>query len=126
MLLVVAVRQVQENGATLKEANGRPVRVRVRQRRNAAIWVDLKEPGFLLFLLGEVDSRDLVLQAKLLEKQRDFDAIGRLRRVEVNVGGGRHGVVQGVWIWYAEKLSVLLSFNLCGSAVVYCSPQGVS
>ena len=47
MLRVVAVDQVLHDGAALKQADGRAVGEGVGQRGDAAVGVDLKEPGLL-------------------------------------------------------------------------------
>jgi hypothetical protein len=47
VLRVVAVDQVLHDGAALKQADGRPVGEGVGQRGDAAVGVDLEEPGLL-------------------------------------------------------------------------------
>lgn len=117
MLRVIAVREVLQDGAALKDADGLAIGESVCEGRNATIGVDLEEPRLLLGVLADLNvcrlwrssrfvsvasvlwsriitmSRThLVLEPELLEQDGDLDAVGRLGRVEVDVGlVGGHG-----------------------------------
>ena len=47
--------------------------------------VDLEEPRFLLFVLGDVDLVHVVCDAQLLDRAGDFLPVGRAGRVPVSV-----------------------------------------
>lgn len=59
MVLVVSVREVLEDGTALKNANLLAVWQLVRQSGQAAVGVDLEEPGLLLLILHHLDGVDL-------------------------------------------------------------------
>lgn len=63
MLGIIPLRKVLQDAATLKHVDGLPVRERVRDGGDPAVWVDLQEPGFLLGILTEFDLVDFVGEA---------------------------------------------------------------
>lgn len=117
MLRVIAVREVLQNGAAFKDADGLAIGESVCEGGDATIGVDLEEPRLLLGVFANLNIRrlwgssrfvlaasissggmvtmsrtHLVLKPKLLEQDGDLDAVGRLGRVEVDVGlVGGHG-----------------------------------
>lgn len=102
ILLVISLHQIIQDRAALKHAQRLPFagagEAGIRERRDAAVWVDLEEPRLLLLVGGEVEFRDVVGEAELLEEDGGLDAVGGLLGVEVEGGFGRHcggGGVEG-------------------------------
>jgi hypothetical protein len=59
VIRVVLCNQIQENSTTLKDLDLVPILVFISESGNATVRVNLQEPGFLLFVLGKVQSYNL-------------------------------------------------------------------
>lgn len=94
VILVIPGDEVLQDGATLKDADGLPVLGGVGDGRDAAVGVDLEEPGLLLLVVLEADGAHLVLEVELLEEDGDLDPVRGVDSVEGDVclglGGGGH------------------------------------
>lgn len=62
MVLVVAVDEVLQDGARLKDANGLAVGPGVCDGGDAAVGVDFEEPGFFLLILCHFNRPNLLFQ----------------------------------------------------------------
>ena len=79
---VVFGGQVLQDGAGFEEADRAAAVEGVGQGRDAAVGVDLEEPGVFLRVGPDVDVDGFVGEAEQGEHDRDFDAVGGLVRVE--------------------------------------------
>jgi hypothetical protein len=59
VVLVIAINKVLEDGTALEDADGLAVGELVSNGRNAAIGVDLEEPGLLLLIVTHANGVDL-------------------------------------------------------------------
>lgn len=59
VIRVIFGNQIQENSTTLENLDLITILVLVSEGGNTTVGVDVQEPGFLLFMLGKVQSYDL-------------------------------------------------------------------
>lgn len=90
VLGIILVDEVLLDAATLEQADLFPVGEGVGEGGDTAVGVDLEEPRLFLLVFGDVDFGHFVRDAELLEGDRDFDPVGGLGRVEVDIGAGSH------------------------------------
>ncbi len=93
MLLVILLCQIHQNTPTLEQTDCLSVVEGVGERGNAAVRVELEEPGLFLLVGGDVDVLGFVGEAKFFEGDGDFDAVGCGVCIEGDVGtlGGHAG-----------------------------------
>ena len=92
VVLIVLLSQIHQYTPALEQTNCLSIVEGVREGGDAAVWVDLEEPGFFLLVGGDVDVLGFVGQAKFFEGDGDLDSVGRGVGVEGDVGPLRgHG-----------------------------------
>jgi len=88
ILRIVPLDQILLYTPALKQPDHLPIGEPIRERRDPAIGVDVKEPRFLLGVLGEVDFVHGVGEREFLERDGDLYPVRGLRCVEVDVWTG--------------------------------------
>ena len=76
MLLVILLSQIHEYTPALEQPDRLSIVKGIGERWDAAIGIDLEEPGFFLLIGGDVDVFGFVRETKLFEGDGDLDAIG--------------------------------------------------
>lgn len=82
VVAIISADQVLHDATTLEHTKLTPVFERIRDSRNAAIWVDLAKPIGLLLMGAHVYFVHFVRQSQFFESDRNLDAVRSLRGVK--------------------------------------------